>query len=77
MVKSFFRGHEAFLREDGNWYYTDNNQIVDEKRECKLCGKSPTIEGFDSCIGHIDNAISACCGHGVCKPYIIKNKNIT
>ena len=31
----------------------------------------PTKEGYDACLGHIDGAKSACCGHGVEEPYVL------
>lgn len=70
MVKSYSRGHEIFY--DGlYWRYIDNNQIVSNKRSCKRCGKPPTPEGHDACLGHISGVKSACCGHGVGEPYAI------
>jgi hypothetical protein len=36
------------------------------------CGKMPTPEGYDACLGYIDGVISACCGHGVEKQILIK-----
>jgi len=32
-------------------------------------GRGHKIE-YDACLGHIDGATSACCGHGVKQPYI-------
>lgn len=34
--------------------------------ECVKCGKWPTEEGHDGCLGTIDESIvmNACCGHG-------------
>jgi hypothetical protein len=34
----------------------------------------PTKEGYDNCLGHIEGVASACCGHGVEIPYIVKNR---
>lgn len=72
MVVSHSRGHEIYY--DGEtWRYCDNKRMVDDHRPCKRCGRVPTDEGYDACIGHIDGAVSACCGHGIEKPYIIKH----
>ena len=30
----------------------------------------PTKEGYDACLGYIEGAMSACCGHGVEKGYV-------
>jgi hypothetical protein len=69
MVHSFNRGHEIIFIDD-SWVYKDNGlELYD--RECKRCGKYPTKDGYDACVGKIDGAKSACCGHGVEKPYVI------
>lgn len=69
MVKSYSRGWEIYY--DGeNWRYTDTDEIKNNNRRCKKCGCLPTKEGYDACLGHIEGAISACCGHGVEEKYI-------
>lgn len=68
---SYERGHKIFF--DGvNWRYLDNKQVANGKKECKKCGMKPTKEGHDACLKNIDGAISACCGHGVEKGYVVK-----
>lgn len=70
MIKSNSRGWEIYY--DGvNWRYSDNNKIANDSRPCKRCGKYPTSEGYDACLGYIPCASAACCGHGVTKGYII------
>ena len=70
MVKSYSRGHEIFY--DGKiWRYIDNHEIVNNMRPCKRCGRIPTKEGYDACLGHIEGVKSACCGHGVEEPYVV------
>ncbi|MBH1941655.1 hypothetical protein I5677_12200 [Mobilitalea sibirica] len=70
MTKSYSRGHEIYY--DGtDWRYTNNEKVIDEHRPCKKCGRTPTPEGYDACLGHIDGASSACCGHGIENPYTI------
>ena len=69
MVKSHSRGWEIYY--DGeNWRYADTNEIVNNNRPCKRCNCPPTKEGHDACLGHIEGAISACCGHGIEEKYI-------
>ncbi len=63
-----FRGHPVFYI-DNEWLKSDGT-IADENVVCSRCGKPPTPEGYDACLGYIPDAISACCGHGVEKPYI-------
>ena len=71
MIKSYSRGHEIYY--DGkDWRYVDTGEIVNNNRPCKRCGRTPTEEGHDACLGHIEGAKSACCGHGVEPPYIVK-----
>lgn len=71
MVTSHARGHDIYF-DGNNWKYRDTNTIFDDSRPCKKCGKMPTVEGYDACLGYIEGATSACCGHGVEKPYVIK-----
>ena len=72
MATSYSRGHLTYYDWDTkNWRYSDNNEIVNDTRPCKKCGCSPTKEGYDACLGHIDGAIYACCGHGAEKGYIM------
>lgn len=35
-------------------------------------GRMPIKEGYDACLGYIDGVKSACCGHGVGKPFLMK-----
>lgn len=73
MITSFSRGHEIYY--DGeNWRYSDNNEIVNGRRPCNRCGKLPTKEGYDACLGHIKGVKSACCGHGMEASYDVKLK---
>lgn len=75
MIYSHSRGHKVYF--DGNdWRYVDNNEIINDMRPCKRCGKMPTEEGHDACLGNINGVKSACCGHGVEEPYVIKEDNI-
>ena len=47
---------------------------MNPKRACKHCGRLPTPEGYDACLGPIPGDISACCGYGVSEPYIKMRK---
>ena len=55
------------------WIYGDTKEPVSRIRPCKHCGKHSTKERHDGCIGHLEGAIHACCGHGIEKPYAILN----
>ena len=67
MISSYDRGHEIYFKK-GFWYYIDNDEILSNDRSCKRCGRAPTKEGYDACVGHLENASSICCGHGVSEP---------
>lgn len=64
------RGHEVVFI-NGTWVYSDDGTPAAIDRPCKRCGRMPTVEGHDACIGHIDGANSACCGHGVDTPILL------
>jgi hypothetical protein len=68
MIFSHSRGHKIIFINN-KWVYEDNKKPIDNKRPCKRCGKAPTSQGHDACLGHIDGMSSACCGHGVEDPY--------
>lgn len=73
-ISSMDRGHSVFWDGDFQiWRYLDNGKPVNNIRPCSHCGESPTVEGYDSCIGYIPGAKYACCGHGIKEyAYIIK-----
>lgn len=72
-VKSYSRGHEIVFIDD-MWLYKDTMLPVYDVRACIRCKKYPTVEGYDACLGTLKNVKSACCGHGIEKGYIIKEK---
>ena len=74
MITSYSRGWDIYY--DGSiWRYRDNDEPINGHRPCKRCEKPPTKEGYDACCGHIEGAVSACCGHGVEEPYILLEEN--
>jgi len=77
MTTSFKRGHLIIYEKDG-WVYEDTKESIETERPCIRCGKMPTEQGHDACLGELKDVIYACCGHGVCKPYrkTIKEKSI-
>ena len=66
MIKSFQRGHRITF-VNNQWVYEDTKEPIKKERACVRCGKMPTKEGYDACIGYIKGVKSACCGHGVTK----------
>jgi len=50
---------------DNMWVYDDDGTVADDSRPCVRCGRHPTPEGYDACLGYIEGATAACCGHGV------------
>ena len=68
MITSYSRGHP--IEYNGlEWIYSDTKTALDVDRPCANCGKSPTDEGYDACLGYIPKATSACCGHGMEEGY--------
>ena len=59
------------------WIYSDTRKSDDGQRACRRCGRKPTAEGYDACLGHVDGVTSACCGHGVEPPYSTPNPAVT
>ena len=71
MAESYSRGHKIVYSINTGWVYADNGKPVDIHRPCARCGRAPTENGEDACLGHIEGAIAACCGHGVSTPVIV------
>ena len=64
--KSKLRGHKIEY-VNGEWIYSDTKgPTVDtwQDRPCGICGKFPTEEGHDACLGTLPGVMNACCGHG-------------
>lgn len=68
MVTGHSRGWDIY-HDGSNWRYSDTDEVLDDSRPCKRCGRMPTKEGYDACLGYIKGAKSACCGHGIEEPY--------
>ena len=73
MVTGYKRGH-PICYDGSKWVYADNGHSITEERPCARCGRMPTKEGYDACLGYIPGATSACCGHGVESPYVVMEK---
>jgi hypothetical protein len=70
---SYDRGHLIWWHKRYRcWYYDDTGLPQDPSRECIRCGVKPTPEGHDACLGHLEGVTSACCGHGVHRPILMK-----
>ena len=75
MATSHDRGHPIrYDNPETGWYYADTRESIDVERLCIRCGRPPTPEGHDACLGHLEGVTSACCGHGVHKPIMIRSK---
>ena len=54
------------------WIYSDDKTPLEgHERPCTRCGRMPTPEGYDACLGHIEGVTSACCGHGITTKILI------
>lgn len=67
-ARSYAHGHP--VEHNGRqWVYSDTRQPATVDRACVRCGRKPTPDGHDVCLGTIAGCTSACCGHGVEEPY--------
>ena len=73
MVTGYIFGYEAVYNEkDETWHWQNNGlEVNDNPRACPKCSKVPTRAGHDPCLGTIEGAVSACCGHGKQDGYIM------
>lgn len=72
MITSYTRGHQIVFK-DNEWFYVDNMQpIKNYERPCKRCGQFSNENGHDACLGNLKDVESACCGHGIHEPILIK-----
>ena len=70
------RGHQIYYdHENGIWRYCSDKKPINKERPCTRCKQSPTVEGYDACLGHIEGVQSACCGHGISKPIMVMEKD--
>jgi len=73
MARGYSRGWPIhFDHARWQWLYTDLGVAVDAypDRPCSRCGRRPTVEGYDGCLGRLPGVTGACCGHGIEEPYV-------
>lgn len=71
MILSYSRGRLVTYKR-GVWRYEDGVPVDDDPdRPCPRCGRPPTAEGYDACLGYIPGCVSACCGHNVHEPILM------
>jgi hypothetical protein len=70
MVTGYQMGH-LIKYENDEWVYVDDNSTIKINRPCVKCHLLPTPEDYDPCLGYIEGAIAACCGHGVQDGYVM------
>lgn len=70
MITAYTRGH-LIKYIDSEWIYADDKSNAKLERPCVGCGKMPTPEGYDTCIGYVKDAESVCCGHGISDPILL------
>lgn len=72
-----WRGH-AIEETSAGWVYPDGSRVADDPaRACGACGASNTPEGHDGCIGHVPDALNACCGHGSPREAYVQLAHVT
>lgn len=70
-VTTHSRGHIIYWDDKEQiWRYMDDDTPAEIERPCVRCGRMPTPDGYDACLGYVEGASSACCGHGVESGYI-------
>jgi len=70
-VRSYVRGWTVICRR-GKWLYEDTGEPLSVVRPCRKCGRMPTADGHDACLGELPGIAFACCGHGVTEPIRIE-----
>lgn len=67
-VSSYVLGNRVEYA-NGVWRYEDGTPYDGRPmRPCPRCGRGPTPDDHDACLGNIPGTFSACCGHGVHRP---------
>jgi len=78
MICSFSRGWATIYDWDKEeWLYADTLESTKTERPCIRCGRMPTRDGHDACLGYLDGVKNACCGHGVIRGYVQSHPNLT
>ena len=63
VARSYERGWPlVYIR--GAWRYADTGEPASDNRACRRCGRKPSADGHDACLGTLADVTSACCGHG-------------
>lgn len=75
---SYVRGHPVRHTPAG-WAYSDTGEPAPHEpggaeRPCASCGRAPTPDGYDACLGPLPFVSSACCGHGVVPPFMVADR---
>jgi len=77
MVATSHKRGWPILVQDDQWIYEDDKTPIHEvpPRPCFRCGRMPTKEGHDACLGTLPGVTAACCGHGIEDGYSFDGKN--
>lgn len=65
-ARGFLRGH-PIIHQEGRWVFEATGIVTTgawQYMPCGLCGRFPTPEGHDPCLGTLPGVRNACCGHG-------------
>lgn len=65
LVVGTIRGRKIFAPDGMNWVSMRTGLKYKKDPPCIKCGKYPTKEGHDHCLGTLKGVKFACCGHGV------------
>lgn len=83
MIVAYIGGHAVTFR-NGQYVYIDTGELAGypPQRPCPECGMAYSRceacgdEAHDPCLGHLDGVGSACCGHGVERPYLRSSRYV-
>ena len=78
IVTGYNRGHKYVYNFDYEHIKSNLNgkELNITEMPCVRCGKMPSKEGHDQCLGRLPGVLAACCGHGVEEGYILFENGI-
>lgn len=77
LISYYNRGHKYYYQWKGLEYHLNHKSPIVKEKPCIKCGKMPTSDGHDACLGTLPGVIAACCGHGVKEGYILFENGIS
>jgi hypothetical protein len=77
-IKDVVQDYPSGNKKQNNMQSKENQLDPSVQRTpCVKCGKLPSKENHDACLGTLPGVIDACCGHGVTEAYINFENGVT